>query len=70
LTRFSRQQQCCSQVSKHFGIDTDLAGRDELAKLCPELDPSDDSATALHMRNCHNDAMSEFDGQTVSLSDD
>ena len=31
-----------AEVNKHLGIDSELVGRDELAKLCPELNLSED----------------------------
>ena len=31
-----------AEVNKHLGIDSELVGRDDLAKLCPEINLSDD----------------------------
>jgi len=31
-----------AEVNKHLGIDSELVGRDELAKLCPQLNLSED----------------------------
>ena len=37
-----RMSRWRAEVNKHLGIDSELVGRDDLEKLCPELDLSED----------------------------